>query len=177
MKQKWTLGAVALVAAFALPATAAAAADTAPEQVTTRVDGVTVTTTEPIETKAELNAFLLSNDPKTIDVQAATGKVVSVTEGIEPEMTTLATTVTNVCNTGNACLVASRVPYANFGFSGIGTKTGSWQNHIQWKTGQYTAKAWYSHNGTAVGWGATAGPNSVINMDKPVTAIQVTIYS
>ncbi len=175
MKQKWTLGAVALLAALALPTTAAA--DTAPEQVTTRVDGATVTTSEPIETKAELNAFLQSDEPKTISVQAATGKVVSVTEGIEPEMTTLATTVTSICNTGNACLVASQVPYANYGFSGVGTKTGSWSNRIQWKTGQYTAKAWYSYNGTSVGWGVKAGPNSVINIDEPVTAIQVTIYS
>lgn len=134
-----------------------------------------VTTDTAITTEAQLDEFILSDTPKTIEVEAATGDIVSVTEGVTPTVSARST-VAKVCNNGAACLVASQVPLANYGFTGAGTSTGTWTNRIEWRTGNYTAKAWYSYNGTTVGWGVKSGPNTSIKMDKPVTAVQVTIY-
>jgi hypothetical protein len=138
------------------------------------IDGVEVTVSG-VTTRVELNAFLLSDAPKTLVVDSATGATRSVEEG-EP----LEFRIGNhkVCNSGDACLKTSTVPYADWGFSGSpGTTTGSWLYRIQWKTGKYTAKTWYKYRGALVGFGPKLGPNSTVNMTSPVTGAQVTIYS
>ena len=54
------------------------------------------------------------------------GKITAVSEGItKPRIT-----VNNICNGHDSCLIHNRVPYADFGFSGTGTKTGNWPYRI-----------------------------------------------
>lgn len=177
MKTMKVLAGLVLAAVATVPTAAFAATSPTPTASTTQsVDGITVTSSLGIETASELDAFLLSDTPKTVTVHAETGKIVSVGEA--PSFTPAPlTTVTSICKTGNACLVSSKAPYADYGFSGVGTSTGTWAHRIEWKTGDYTAKAWYTYKGATVGWGGVFGPNSDVKLDGEVTAVKVTIYS
>lgn len=115
---------VAVVATLGVSASATAIGTPSPSPPVSTINGVTVHTVDSIKTSAELDAFLLSATPKTVQVDAATGKVTSVTQGAP--MMTQSVTVTNTCDTSKqSCLFAASVPYANNGFSGIATKTGS----------------------------------------------------
>lgn len=74
-----------------------------------------------VMTAEDLYDFLQSDAEKTVDIDAETGKITAVSEGItKPRIA-----VNNICNGRDSCLVHSRVPYADFGFSGTGTKTGN----------------------------------------------------
>lgn len=176
MRLRLVLGTAALVAALILPAAAATAQP--PGRVTTVVDGVTVTTSVPVETTEALEAFYLSATPKTLRVDVGTGEVVSVTEGIAPEITPFASVSTS-CGPGDACLVAASAPLADYGFSGsAGTVNGSWASRIAWRTGSRTAQAWYRNpsTGATTSWGGVKGPNTVLTLSSAVTALRVTLY-
>lgn len=178
MRLRLVLGTAALVAALVLPASAATAAGAQDGLVTTVVDGVTVTTSVPVETTEALEAFYLSATPKTLRVDVGTGEVVSVTEGIAPEVTPFAS-VSSSCGAGDACLVAASAPLADYGFSGsAGTVNGSWASRITWRTGSRTAQAWYRHpsTGATTSWGGVKGPNTVLTLGSAVTALRVTLY-
>lgn len=126
-----------------------------------------------VMTAEDLYDFLQSDTEKTVNVNARTGKITAVSEGIiKPRIA-----VKSMCKSGDSCLVHSRVPYADFGFSGTGTKTGDWPYRISWKAGSRTAKAWYRHGYDVVGWGIKFGPHTKVNMNAPVTAVQVTNFS
>lgn len=126
-----------------------------------------------VMTAEDLYDFLQSDAEKTVDIDAETGKITAVSEGItKPRIA-----VNNICNGRDSCLIHSRVPYADFGFSGTGTKTGNWPYRISWETGSHTAKAWYRHGYDVAGWGTKFGPHTKANMNAPVTAVQVTNYS
>ena len=171
------LGAVVLAVALALPVPAAAATDPG-GLVTTEVDGVTVTTSEPIETAQALAEFLRSATPKAVEVDVDTGGVVSVTERVVPTVTPFVT-VSGACGAGDACLVSGSAPLTDVGFRGsAGTVTGSWASRIMWRTGSYTAQAWYRHptTGTTTSWGGVLGPNSVVSSGVRVTGVQVRLY-
>jgi hypothetical protein len=64
------------------------------------------------------------------------GKIVSVTKGL-PKIAFI--TEHDVCNSAYACWYAYEVPYANIGFTGTGTKTGTWTYRGDFETGDYTA--------------------------------------
>ncbi len=114
-----------------------------------------------------------SSTPKQVILDALTGKVLSV------EATTAASpaaiTVHNPCQSGDACWVHNAIPYADFGFAGTGTKTGTWTQ----RNAMYT----HSHS-TSVCWAQSPncsprfGPNTVIGFSSyPVTGTKVTNYS
>lgn len=154
----------------------AASASDSPSQGQ-KIGEATVKTLTPIKSESELDDFLESDTPKTIEVDADSGEITSVVE--DSKLQARLIVVTQSCPSGTACLTGARTPLANYGFSGIGTKKGTWTERKTWLTGKHTAKAWYRHaaSGTTVGWGATFGPNSTVTMTKPVTAVQVTLYS
>ncbi|WP_152667308.1 MULTISPECIES: hypothetical protein [Cellulomonas] len=175
--RRLVLGAVVVAVALALPVPAAGAVP-ADGLVTTEVDGVTVTTTEPIETAEALAAFLLSATPKDVEVDVDTGGVVSVTERVVPTVTPFVT-VSGACGAGDACLVSGSAPLTDYGFRGpAGTVTGSWPSRVRWRTGSRTAQAWYRHPQTSVttSWGGVLGPNTEVTASVLVTAVRVTLY-
>jgi hypothetical protein len=49
---------------------------------TNDVDGIHITTTIKITTRAQLNGFVLSDAPKTITIDRTTGDMISVTSGL-----------------------------------------------------------------------------------------------
>ncbi|MFC6092310.1 hypothetical protein Q5530_24645 [Saccharothrix sp. BKS2] len=82
---------------------------------------------------------LLSDVPKHVVLDAATGRVVSAVP--VGEFGTLISNH-NYCNSGEGCYHAGRTPYAHQGFFGTpGTFTGSWPYRSSWYTGRYTARA------------------------------------
>lgn len=90
-----------------------------------------------VMTAEDLYDFLQSDAEKTVDIDAETGKITAVSEGItKPRIM-----VNNICNGHDSCLIHNRVPYADFGFSGTGTKTGNWPYRISWETGSHTGKS------------------------------------
>ena len=85
----------------------------------------------------DLYDFLQSDAEKTVDIDAETGKITAVSEGItKPRIA-----VNNICNGRDSCLVHSRVPYAGFGIRGTGPKTRNWPNRKSWEAGFATPKA------------------------------------
>lgn len=84
-------------------------------------------------------------------------------------------TVHNPCQTGDACWVANAVPYANFGFAGTGTKTGTWQQRNAMYTNAHTTSVCWSQSPKC---SPALGPNSAIGFSSyPVTGTSVTNYS
>lgn len=172
MKKSLALGGAALLA-LSLFASAPANADSPTQPVV--VDGATVRVeSTDIQTPEELTAFIESDVPKELTIDAASGDVLTVTDNVTPEIATRG--VGKTCTTATSCLVASATPYANFSFTGKGDHKGAWDNRKTFKSGPNTAKAWYRYNGTNVGFGPKLGPNSQISVNSPVTAVQVTIY-
>ena len=163
------------VAAFAtaLTGTSAIAASAHEAPDVTVIDGIAVEV-DGVDTRAELDAFVLSDAPKTLTVEAETGELTSVSEGLSTVPAGRISTK-NICSAADACLVSGQAPLASFGFTGKGTASGSWPSRISFKTGSNTAQAWYSHNGATVQWGPKAGPGSEIRMDRLVTGVRVTI--
>lgn len=123
---------------------------------------------------AQWAALATSSTPKQVVLDSATGKVLSVT-ATTSSMTPATITVHNPCQSGDACWVHNAIPYADFGFAGTGTKTGTWQQ----RNAMYT----HSHS-TSVCWAESPncsprlGPNSVIAFNSyPVTGTKVTNYT
>jgi hypothetical protein len=82
---------------------------------------------------------LSSSVPKSVVVDAATGRV--VTAQVETGFGTLISNH-NYCNSGDGCYHSGQVPYAHQGFYGTpGTFSGSWPYRSKWYTGRYTARA------------------------------------
>lgn len=125
-----------------------------------------------ISTDDEKQAFLESDEPKTIHVDVSSGEVTRVEEGTAaPEFGTL-TTVSRVCSTGDLCARASQSPYADFAFRGTGSVTGSWPMRSHVYTGNwYTRMQW--ENG---GYTSTFGPGSTVIPNRtPATLTGVVI--
>ncbi|HEY8653643.1 MAG TPA: hypothetical protein VIL87_11210 [Dermatophilaceae bacterium] len=95
-----SLPVLGLMVAGVAPATAAPA----PSPQTQTADGIKVDASTGVKTSAELDAFILSDTPKTIQVERATGKIVSViaASAVAPSIVQ-----SNVCNVGSACLSPS----------------------------------------------------------------------
>ncbi|MFB7595302.1 hypothetical protein [Streptomyces sp. NPDC056160] len=83
--------------------------------------------------------LLKSDTPKTVEIDPATGQILSVEKGstFRPAISNH-----NICNSGDGCYYSGRIPYANQGFYGsAGTFTGNWPYRSGWFTGNYTALA------------------------------------
>lgn len=150
------LAATALLVSGTFMASTAEAATT----YTTTVNGVKVSTTTKITTKAQLDAFYKSSKPKTLTIDKGTGKVVSVKSGLAitfPDVTPLISQ-DNVCTSSTSCMISGKVPYADQGFSGTGTKTGSWVYRKGFSTGSHRASGYYTLNGDSVCFGICPSP-------------------
>ncbi|WP_147271651.1 hypothetical protein [Brachybacterium alimentarium] len=128
-----------------------------------------------IDTRAELDAYIESDEAKTITVDRATGEMTSVIAGNEPAISAL-TSVTNKCtSSSHVCTISGQVPRPNYGFTGVGTKTGAWLGQEAFLTKSRAGKGYYSWNGSTVAL-PKIGTNSRINLDGPATFVKVTVY-
>ncbi len=145
------------------------------------VDGIHITTSTKITTRAQLNAFLLSDAPKTVTIDATSGDMLAVTSGLPAlDLPTVAPliSVSNTCTTSTSCMLSGMVPYAHFGFSGTGTATGGWPYRSGFRTGSHAAGGYYTLNGSTVCFGpCKMGPNSQVNFQAGQTATGVKVIN
>jgi hypothetical protein len=114
---------------------------------------------------------LASDAPKTVIIDATTGKITASWLGIDSRVTTMISTH-NICNPGEGCFVSGRIPYADQGFYGsAGTSTGSWPYRSEIDSGNYTVKAC---------WGSTCSPqlspHTQAGLSSLVTGTSFRIY-
>lgn len=145
---------------LAISGQAAVAAD---ETGPTVIDGIEVDV-PGVETPADLDAFVLSDESKTITIDPSNADIISVEAG--QSLVTPLTTSTNVCKTGNMCLFGTGVPNANYGFTGAGTMRGNWPARTKYTSGSWTAKVRFG-NGIV---SPEVGPNST-NIFSQVTDV------
>ncbi|GEL45236.1 hypothetical protein CHO01_03520 [Cellulomonas hominis] len=163
-------GIALLAAALTVTPSAALASDVDGEHVV--IDGVQVDADLPVRSAAELAALLEgSSESLVVEIDARTGAVLTVEADSRAQGRI---TATNVCSTGNVCLYAPRVPYANHGFSGTGTKTGSWSPKSTYNTGSWTATLKWQYGGKTV-TGPKLGPGrtGAIGAEVTVTSVQI----
>ncbi|MFI1257235.1 hypothetical protein ACH4U6_26115 [Streptomyces netropsis] len=87
---------------------------------------------------ASEQALLNSSAPKAVELDPATGRILSV----KPQSTDQGISQRSGCNSGDGCYLSGRVPYAHRGFYGSrGTARGNWPYRIAYNTGRYTASA------------------------------------
>jgi hypothetical protein len=149
-----------------------------PESIDIDQDWKTIDIDTPdfeIKSEADLKEFLASTEPKTI-IQNLNGEIVEVKQA---SMADPLISVANTCSTGNACLSALEVPYADYGFSGVGTKTGAWEHRRRLTSGKWTVQSWYTYKGKTYSLPATGklAPNGfALISDGYATVHKVTIY-
>ncbi|MCI0385148.1 hypothetical protein [Streptomyces sp. CNQ085] len=119
---------------------AAALAVAATLGLTTTGTAAAETTAAPGQISTQEQELLHSDTPKTVEIDPATGEILSVEAGdtrIRPMISNR-----NICYSTDGCYYSGRVPYANQGFYGTaGTYTGSWPYRSGYYTGKYTARA------------------------------------
>jgi len=127
-----------------------------------------VTTNVDVDTKGELDAFVSSSNPKEIIVDATTGKLVDVNATTYSRAAISGPTST--CTSSQLCLIHSASPYRDWGFSGLGTKTGSYTNVNKLSTGNASGKG-RMYSGI---WTPSSGPNTLVILtgSTHVTAVQ-----
>lgn len=114
-----------------------------------------------------------SDKPKTIQIDPATGQVLSVSEGMGFEVQA----IKNNCSGDVACW-NGRPPALNYGFSGSGS-SGSWPHRASFQTKNYTATVCWSYEGTTAKVCTPeherAGKNSKIEFGQNVTGRSVSL--
>lgn len=146
----------------------------------TMVGGITVSVPGQITTRAQLDDYLLSASPKTITIDIATGAMISVKSGLTVELPSESPKISvgNSCTSSTSCLLSGQVPYAHYGFSGTGTKTGSWPYRRGFSTGSHTAGGYYSWKGSSVCFGpCTLGPGSQVVFEPGQTATGIKVIN
>lgn len=126
-------------------------------------------------TEDQLVRLAQSDVPKRISVDPATGLVRSV-QLLNTAMAPQTVTVHNPCQSGDACWQPDAVPYANFGFAGTGTKTGSWTHRRVMYTNNHSTMICWTYQGNSP-CSPRAGKNSVLDPLATVTGIKVVNYS
>lgn len=115
------------------------------------VDGVT--TNLDLDTAADLDAFVLSDAPKEVTIDPATGEiteVLAVTPGFQ-----ILSTPSNSCGASSLCLNPV-APYKRWGFTGTGISNGNWPGINSWDTGNRAGRV-----DTNIGpWSAWIGANT-----------------
>lgn len=162
-----SLLAVLAVASASLVATPAAASTSDEDR---EISGIE--TDLDISTESEMDAFLESDEPKTIHLDVSSGEVTKVEEGTDaPEFGTL-TTVDRVCSAGDLCALAYQSPYSDFAFSGTGSVTGSWPQRSHVHTGNWYTRIQWENNA----YTDTFGPSSTLIPSRtPATLTGVVI--
>lgn len=123
---------------------------------------------------AEVTLLNNLSQPKTIVMDPTTGDILSVTANSTATDTSLNPDITHTsgCSGTQACYVTNTVPYANQGFSGDGTSTGSWPRRSGYTSGNWTVEGCWSSS-----CGPEVGPNSTVTFTSDVTGTSFTIYS
>ncbi|MCG7284654.1 hypothetical protein MHY85_01545 [Cellulomonas sp. ACRRI] len=134
----------------------------------TVIDGIEVSV-PGVETSADLEAFILSDESKTVTSNPSNGEIISVETG--QSLVSPLTTSSNVCKTGNMCLFGTGVPNANYGFTGAGTMRGNWPARTKYTSGSWTAKVRFA-NGIV---SPEVGPNSTNLFDRVTDVIAVSL--
>lgn len=146
----------------AVATTATLASDA--NHVTTVGDTIVSSRTE-ITTEAQLSALEQSETPKVITIDPSTNTVVSVVEQTDAAAPTA---VTNGCASGALCWQAAKVPYANFGFSGVGNHNGGWEWRSTMKSNNWGGQLTYTVNNSGASSSTPVfGHNSEIKFTKP----------
>ncbi|MEU8539381.1 hypothetical protein AB0C52_05170 [Streptomyces sp. NPDC048717] len=132
------------------------------------------TSTPAAGLSAQEQQLLNSDTPKTVELDPATGRVLSVEKGTAGLSKLPSISNHNICNTGEGCFLSGQIPYAHQGFWGsAGTFTGNWPSRSGYFTGDYTAGACWA--------GACSqqplGPNTTASFGGTlVTGTSFTIY-
>lgn len=113
-----------LALVFSALAPTTAMADTG-EVGTLELNGII--TDAPVSTPAELDAYILSSNEKTMKMDTETGEILEVWEGADETIRPLIVWQ-NSCLPGNLCLNPYRSPHLAYGFAGNGTASGAWAN-------------------------------------------------
>ncbi|GGK34569.1 hypothetical protein GCM10010124_29040 [Pilimelia terevasa] len=113
---------------------------------------------------------LLSDAPKTVHVDPATGRILAVRSGASDRVSNRP-----ICHDGDACYYAGRAPLANQGFYGApGKYPGNWPVRSGYYTGQYTATFCWTK-----ACGPKTGPRTEVwygDGTQTVTGTSVTIH-
>ncbi len=125
---------VAVTAAVMVGLTAAASA-AAQTPAPRNIDHVSVDV-PGVTTSAELEAYVRSSEPKTIQVDPATGDIRQVTAGLDRAAST-GVVVGGDCQEADACLFGSEYSDVNYRVSGEGTITGRWTDRGGYASGPY----------------------------------------
>ena len=128
-----------------------------------------VATDAPVYSQEDLLAFVQSSTPKTAVQDVKTGQFSKVTvgESVSPMI------VSRIpCSATDLCLRPTQTPYANYGFYGAGTTSGTWSNRASWYTGSWSGRVKTS-NGV---WSGVAGPHTTVLFSQvPITVTGVEI--
>lgn len=122
-----------------------------------------VITNADVDTKGELDAFVASSKPKEVTIDSTTGKILEVA-ATGPSSRAISGP-TSTCASSQMCLIHSATPYRDWGFSGTGTKTGSFTNVNKYSTGSASGKVQFSSGA----WGAGVGPNTLSLLTSSTT--------
>lgn len=115
-----------------------------------------------------------SSTPKIVTIDALTGAIVSIQSVANAQP---AITISNPCASEAACWVAARAPYANFGFSGTGTASGTWLERGNFYTHHHSSSVCWTYRGSSP-CSPTFGPNTAITFNgATVTGKRVTNHS
>lgn len=133
------LVALMLSAAAGTPAAALDDLDGGDSQI---IGGVSVADSFGVDTQRELSELLASSTPKTVNIDAGSGAVLSVAPPLSVPLGYSGT----ICLSTDLCLLASQTPYANAAFNGSGTWTGSWDHKSAYRTGDRKGQVWWYYN-------------------------------
>lgn len=123
-----------------------------------------------ISTSTQLEAFLDSGRPKTVEVDPATGDVLSVSAGEDRTVTDLPVG-SDSCTEGDVCLYGVIGSHPGYGFSGAGSVHGSWEDRIGYTSGSYDVEVTLD-NGVVI---EAFGPNTAVGFFDPQTITDLTL--
>ena len=151
-------------AAVLLAPTAIAQSSSAP----TIVDGVIVDA--PVTTRAELDEFLSSDEPKTVVLDVTTGKIVEVSEGVlDPEFVASKVRPGTTCQATTDLKLEAMPPLATYCFYGKGSTDGNWTNRTAFRSGTLSARVKFG-TGVVSGW---VGPSTLTIFTATSTVVRV----
>jgi hypothetical protein len=170
MKRLIAIGSVAVAVVFSVSAIPlSASADSGDHQV----GGVS--TDVNVNTTAQLDAYVASDVPKTVVLDAVTGEITAVHAG-EPSSTASAHTaaaIDNPCTATDLCLIA-QVPYADWGFHTAGKTTGSWGHIYAFDTNSWKGKVKASGGVYTNVW---IGKNTYVTLSAVSTIVGVKLQA
>lgn len=133
----------------------------------TVVDGVIVDA--PVTTRAELDDYVSSSEPKTVVVDVTTGEIVEVREGILDQQEVVSKVrPTNSCQTSDLKLEAMP-PHSTFCFYGTGSTSGTWTSRTSFRTGTLSGRVKFD-TGVLSGW---VGPTTLTIFSATSTVSRV----